>query len=259
MGSRGEARGDGAHPSAALAGVRAIAFDCYGTLVDFGDQHFIDLMDVVALRHELGIEGKQLFDRWLQQSKEVWRARGRDPENPTGGPEPEFGTYDELWTDQFERTFHELELRGDAKGAYALMVEHLQAAPPYAETREVIETLRSRYPLCVLSNADDSWLQACLGAADLQFDQIVSSESARSYKPRARIFHATAELLGVQPHELLYVGDSPIADVLGARNAGLPVAWLNRYGAKLPDTLPAPDLEITDLWGLLPMLTYPPW
>ncbi len=245
---------DDARPLAAFAGVHAIAFDCYGTLIDFGDQHFIDLMDVVSLRHELGIEGKALFDRWLQQSKEVWRARGRDPEHPTAGPEPRFGTYDEIWIDQFERTFHELELEGNARGAYDLMVEHLRQAPPYAETHEVIEQLRSRYALCVLSNADDSWLHACLGAADLQFDRIVSSESARSYKPRARIFHATAALLDVQPHELLYVGDSPIADVLGARNAGLPVAWLNRYGATLPDTVPAPDLEITDLRGLLPAL-----
>jgi 2-haloacid dehalogenase len=245
---------DGARPAASFAGVRAIAFDCYGTLIDFGDRHFVDLMDIVSLRHELGIEGKQLFDRWLQQSKEVWRSRGRDPENPTGGPEPEFGTYDELWMDQFERTFHELELEGDAKGASELMVEHLKAAPPYAETREVIEALRPRYRLCVLSNADDSWLHSCLQAAGLQFEHIVSSESARSYKPRARIFHATAELLGVQPSELLYVGDSPIADVLGARNAGLPVAWLNRYGARLPDTVPAPDLEITDLRELLAAL-----
>jgi putative hydrolase of the HAD superfamily len=57
------------------------------------------------------------------------------------------------------------------------------------------------------------------------------------------------------PEEVLYVGDSPFADVLGARNAGMPVAWVNRYGAKLPDTVPAPDLEITDLRGLVENLT----
>jgi 2-haloalkanoic acid dehalogenase type II len=237
-----------------LSAVKAIAFDCYGTLIDFGNQHFVDLMDVLCLRHDLKVEGKVLFDHWLEQSKEVWRDRGRDPLQPTAGPEPRFGTYDELWTEQFERTFRRLELAGDAHGAYLLMVEHCRTAPPYPETREVIEQLRGSYRLCVMSNADDNWLHPCLEAAGLEFELVVSSESARSYKPRARIFHETAALLEIAPAELLYVGDSPIADVLGARNAGLPMAWVNRHGAKLPDTVPAPELEVTDLRGLLAAL-----
>ena len=237
------------------ASVKAIAFDCYGTLVDFGEHHFIDLMDVVCLRNELGIEGKALWDRWLEASKEIWSEWGRDRENPTAGPEPRFGTYDELWTEQFRRAFNQMEMEGDAQGAYDLMIEHARQAPPYPETREVLEQLRPLYRLCVLSNADDNWLHPCLDAGGLQFDLIVSSESAQSYKPRKRIFHHAAELLGLPPEEVLYVGDSPFADVLGARHAGMPVAWVNRYGAKLPDTVPAPDLEITDLRGLVENLT----
>lgn len=234
-----------------LAGVRAIAFDCYGTLIDHGEAHFVDAMGAVCLRNALSIEGRALWDRWLAMSKELWRERGRDPDRQTEGPEPRFGTYDEIWTEQFERVFHELEMRGDAKGAYALMRQRLSAAPPYPEVHTVIDRLRGRFPVCVLSNADDDWLHPCLDAAGLRFEHIVSSESARSYKPRRKIFHDTAALLGVAPAELLYVGDSPVADVLGARHAGLPVAWVNRFAATLPDTVPAPDLEIADLSGLL--------
>jgi 2-haloalkanoic acid dehalogenase type II len=231
--------------------VRAIAFDCYGTLVDFGDHHFIDLMGVVCARNQFSIEGKSLWNHWLAMSKEVWRDRGRDPENPTAGPEPRFGTYADLWTEQFQRAFHALEVEGDARAAYELLIERARVALPYAETHEVINALRSRYEVCVLSNADDDWLHSCLRTGGLSFERIVSSESAQSYKPRAKIFLDTAQMLGVAPPELLYVGDSPIADVLGARNAGLPVAWVNRYAAKLPDAVPQPDLEITDLRGLL--------
>ncbi len=248
---------DGAAPTPSMpdfSDVRAVAFDCYGTLIDFGDAHFIDLMGVVALQNALSIEGKALFDRWLAASKEVWRDRGRDPERPTAGPEPRFGTYTEIWAEMFARAFSALECSGDARGAHDLLVQHLSQAQPFPETREVIETLRPRYRLCVLSNADDEWLQASLGRADLRFELIVSSESARSYKPRAKIFHDTAALLGLPPRQVLYVGDSPIADVLGARNAGLPVAWLNRYGAQRLENVPQPDVEVTDLRGLLPHL-----
>jgi 2-haloalkanoic acid dehalogenase type II len=187
-------------------------------------------------------------------SKEVWRTRGRDPEHPTAGPEPQFGTYVDLWTEQFDLAFRELGLSGDPRAAYDLIVERVRTAPPYPEVRGVLDALRPLYRVCVLSNADDDWLHPCLSAADLRFEHIVSSESARSYKPRAKIFHDTAALLGVPPAGLLYVGDSPIADVLGARAAGLPVAWVNRHDAKLPEKVPVPDLEVTDLRGLLPYL-----
>ncbi|HZQ38412.1 MAG TPA: HAD-IA family hydrolase [Dehalococcoidia bacterium] len=234
-----------------FSAIRAIAFDCYGTLIDFGDTHFIDIMGVVALQNALQVEGKALFDRWLAASKEVWRERGRDPDQPTAGPEPRFGTYTEIWAEMFARAFAEMEASGDAEGAHDLLVERLSHAPPYAETHEVIAALRPHYRLSVLSNADDAWLQSSLGKADLRFELVVSSESAQSYKPRAKIFHDTAALLGLPPEQILYVGDSPVADVLGAKHAGMPVAWVNRYGATRPDNVPAPDLEITDLRGLL--------
>jgi len=234
-----------------LSAIKAVAFDCYGTLIDFGDAHFVDVMGVVAMQNALQIEGKALFDRWLAASKEVWRQRGRDPDQPTAGPEPRFGTYTEIWAEMFDRAFAEMEAKGDAAGAHDLLVERLSQAPPYAEVREVIEALRPHYRLCVLSNADDAWLHASLGKAGLRFELVVSSESAKSYKPRTKIFHDTAALLGLPPEQVLYVGDSPAADVLGAKHAGMPVAWLNRYGATRPENVPQPDLEIVDLRGLL--------
>ena len=108
--------------------------------------------------------------------------------------------------------------------------------------------------MAVLSNADDDFLTSFLQRTGLDFETVVSSEAVRSYKPRATIFRALCDALGLPPGEVLYVGDSPIADLLGARAAGLAVAWVNRAGAKLPDRVPEPDLEIRDLTGLLDVL-----
>ncbi|MGZ3387336.1 MAG: HAD family hydrolase, partial [Isosphaeraceae bacterium] len=60
---------------------------------------------------------------------------------------------------------------------------------------------------------------------------------------------------GLERHEVLYVGDSQSADVLGARNAGMPVAWLNRDGSPLREGVPQPDHEIACLSDLLSILT----
>jgi len=83
---------------------------------------------------------------------------------------------------------------------------------------------------------------------------VVSSESARVYKPHEAIFHGLAAELALKPVEIMYVGDSHFADVLGAKHAGLRVAWLNREGRALPEGVPQPDLELRSLSELAPLL-----
>lgn len=159
-----------------------------------------------------------------------------------------------LWATQFERVFHAMECQADAARAFARMDDLLAGAAAYAEVHEALAALRGRYTLAVLSNADEDHLQTCLSRNGLNFATVISSENAASYKPYPRIFHSAGERLGLEPAQMLYVGDSPIADVLGARSAGLPVAWLNRAGADRPEQMPVPELEIRDLLGLLPVL-----
>jgi FMN phosphatase YigB (HAD superfamily) len=55
--------------------------------------------------------------------------------------------------------------------------------------------------------------------------------------------------------EIMYVGDSHFADVLGAKHAGLRVAWLNRDGRPLPEGVPQPDLELRSLSELADLLS----
>ncbi|MFM7626749.1 MAG: HAD hydrolase-like protein, partial [Gammaproteobacteria bacterium] len=69
--------------------------------------------------------------------------------------------------------------------------------------------------------------------------------------PHPQAFLAAAATLGVAPHEMLYVGDHPHFDVVGARAAGCRAAWVNRVGAGWPAGLsPEADLEVEDLLAL---------
>jgi FMN phosphatase YigB (HAD superfamily) len=47
------------------------------------------------------------------------------------------------------------------------------------------------------------------------------------------------------------VGDSQEDDIVGARSAGLKVAWLNREGVTRRETTPKPDYEIESLSDLM--------
>ena len=242
--------------------LRAIAFDCYGTLVDFGDEGFQRAYDEVCRLQRLSCDGVALWDKWM----EIWRRRPRQPggregpprgpapsveTRPLKGPVPDYRLYREEWPEHFAECFSELDVDGDSEAAYHHVRDRLAEATAYPEARSVVEGLRAQYRLALLSNADDDFLLPCLKRNSLDFELVVSSESARVYKPHEAIFNKLTAELRVEPEEIMYVGDSQFADVLGAKHAGLRVAWLNREGRPLPEGVPQPDFDLRSL-GELP-------
>ncbi len=168
--------------------------------------------------------------------------------------EPVYRRYDEAWAAQFQHVFRRLKLPGDPWGASLYMKEKLATAVAFPETYSALDTLRPRYRLAVLSNADDDFLDACLERNRLAFDVVVTSERAGAIKPDPAIFHHLASALDLPPGQILHVGDNPVPDVLGARRAGVPVVWVNRLGIRRPRRVPAPDVIVRSLAELIPLL-----
>jgi 2-haloalkanoic acid dehalogenase type II len=244
-------------------GIRAVAFDCYGTLIDFTDVAFKRVYHEICLQQGLACDGMALWDKWM----EIWRrmaSQGRARENPRNEatswtlsrPTLAFRPYAVEWPEHFEACFSELGVRGDGVSAYERVRNGLADAPAFDETAHVLSALKTRYRIGILSNADDDFLTACLEKNGLhtEFEVIVTSESAGVYKPHEDIFHSFCEAAGMARHEVLYVGDSQSADILGAKNAGMPVAWVNRDGSPLREGVPQPDHEIASLSDLLELL-----
>src|ERR1700688_2864707 len=101
----------------------------------------------------------------------------------------------------------------------------------YDDVRPALMRLRSRYRLFAVSNGNAD-LQRC-GIGDL-FAGHVTASAAGAAKPDARIFSALKRLAGVSAAEVLHVGDDPLADVVGARQAGMQAVWLNRESRRWP-------------------------
>jgi len=117
----------------------------------------------------------------------------------------------------------------------------------YPETLSVLTGLGS-IPSAIVSNADHEHAAAWNFTLPVQF--ILISEAVKAYKPHPLMFLRAVEQLGVQPHEVLHVGDSDVDDVLGAKAAGLQVAWVNRDRRSRRSDVPTPDFEIADLTEL---------
>jgi HAD superfamily hydrolase (TIGR01509 family) len=113
----------------------------------------------------------------------------------------------------------------------------------YDEVEKSLKRLSARYRLYAISNGNAD-LQRC-GIAQW-FEGHVTAISAGAAKPDIRIFSRLLDDAGVEPAQVLHIGDDPELDVIGAMRAGMQAAWLNR-GAKLwPAHLPpAPRTILT--------------
>jgi len=82
---------------------------------------------------------------------------------------------------------------------------------------------------------------------DRLVDDYVISEAVNLRKPDPRIFHLAAQNLSVRPESCVFVGDSPTADVVASRRAGMKSVWFPN-GAMWPDNLlQETDAEIHSL------------
>ena len=244
---------------AAVDTVRAVAFDCYGTLLELEERQFASLIQEMLLRHGVDhASGDDVWDAWLEASRQMAKREGRNPERPLEGPEPTFRPFSETWPSFFAEAFkrHSVETIPPAT-AFQHLWDVLSVAPAYPEVAGVFSQLRQRgYRIAIGSNADDDHLDHALEQAGIEVEMVLSSEAAQSYKPRKPFFEQLCERLDLEPCEVLYVGDSPWADVTGANHAGLPVYWVSRYPDPERERMmrSAPTWSGPDLTGILEAL-----
>jgi 2-haloalkanoic acid dehalogenase type II len=117
----------------------------------------------------------------------------------------------------------------------------------YVDAIPALEQLAQRWPLVSISN----------GNADLEriglkrfFQFSLTAREHGVAKPHADIFHSACRRLGLPPGEVLHVGDDPILDVVGAHQAGMRTAWINRTGAAWTHEA-TPEIQLTHLGELV--------
>ena len=112
---------------------------------------------------------------------------------------------------------------------YAVSQAHWKPEPDALPTLKTLKDAGLR--LAVISNAgDDADVQTLVNNAGLRpyLDFALSSAACGIRKPNPRIFEIALEHWNLPREEVVMVGDTLGADILGARNAGLTSVWLTR-------------------------------
>jgi len=217
--------------------IRAVTFDAYGTLLRNEDLTVIPRR--IVADHGLSVSADDVLRTWVDLYHE---ATQRAP----------FQTLREIEGHNMRRLLRRLGVVADAAPYVDLFFQVTTKVELYPEALEVLNAL-GPVRAAIVSNADHEHVAAWKFKWPVQF--VLISEAVQAYKPDPLVFRRALQQLGLEPHEVLHVGDSDIDDVGGAKAAGLRVAWLNRNGRPRRPEVPAPDYEIRDLTELLPFLS----
>lgn len=216
--------------------VKAITFDAYGTLLR--NEHFMLLPQRIVADHGLSVSSDDVWHVWINLYYEATQLAP-------------FRTLRDIQGHVLPRVLRHFDVRADAVPYVDLFFKVTTQVALYPEVRSVLHALDD-IRCAIVSNADREHLAAWNFALPMEF--ILISETVRAYKPHRLMFQTAVETFGLQPHEVLHVGDSDVDDVKGAKAAGLQVAWVNRDGRARRADMPRPDCEIADLTELLALL-----
>jgi HAD superfamily hydrolase (TIGR01549 family) len=130
-----------------------------------------------------------------------------------------------------------------ADQAFEVFFAERQRVTLYDDAHESLVFLAARFPLVSLSNGNADVARVGLGAF---FRAAISAREFGVGKPDPRIFHAAAGAVDLTPENVLHVGDDATLDALGALNAGMQAAWINRSDHLWPHEL-QPHVTLTNL------------
>lgn len=123
-----------------------------------------------------------------------------------------------------------------AQGAFDVFFHERNTVELFPGVQETLDLLRQDFELYAISNGNADIRRVGLGHV---FTRQFSAISVGAPKPDPRIYHAAIEAAGVEPQEILHIGDHPLEDVQAAAAVGMRTVWVNYRDQPWPEVTPA--------------------
>jgi 2-haloacid dehalogenase len=214
-----------------LKGVRVLAFDIFGTVVDW---HGSIVREMRELHPQ--VDGDAFAIAWRSGYKP---AMARVMSGELG-----WTLIDDLHRIILDQILPQFGLEGldEAQRAHLNKVWHRLDAWP--DSVEGLTRLKRKYTVCSLSNGNIGLLTNMAKRAGLPWDCVLSAEVFRAYKPDPATYLGVAKVFDLQPQQVALVA-AHHDDLAGARACGLHTAYIERqleFGAGRPkDVAPRPE------------------
>ena len=205
--------------------LKGYIFD-YGGTLDTGGQHWGKVIWHTYERQQVPVSEEAFRDAYVHAE----RTLGRNPII-----QPDFTFYKTIET-KIRIQLEYLQEKNDVSSVSSYLkplTDSLYEATvkETAKSREVLLQLKQQYPMVLVSNFYGN-IATVLQEFKLDgiFDTIIESAVVGVRKPDPQIFTLGVEALGMQPDEVVVVGDSMDKDIIPAGKAGCHTVWFKGEG-----------------------------
>lgn len=207
----------------------AFVFDAYGTLYD---------VHSVAARCESCWPGKGAALSQLWRTKQLEYTWQRSLMQ-------RYAPFSTVTREALAYACEALKLELTVAQMEGLMSEYLRLAV-YPDVKATLESLKGRK--AILSNGSPDMLQPLVEHSGLTFDEVLSVDEVKVFKPSPRVYELAVERL--KTRRIAFVSSNGW-DALGAKSYGFAVYWINRAGAPVDRLGFQPDRVLAGLNEIL--------
>jgi len=213
-----------------------LTFDCYGTLINW------EAGLLAALHRILSAHSTNIADATLLELYGDFELRSE---------QPPFRPYREVLASVVRQFGAELGFAPTAEEVRSL-ADSLPTWKPWPDTVAALRQLKTRFRLAIFSNVDDDLFDGTQPQLEVVFDEVVTAQQARAYKPCLELFELALSRINAPAHRVLHVGQSVYHDVVPAQALGLATVWVNRPSARpgvgaVKSADAKPDMTVTSL------------
>jgi 2-haloacid dehalogenase len=215
--------------TATLAGLKALVFDTFGTVVDWRTSV---AAEVAALAKQKG------FSVDAPKFADAWRAGYGPSMNRVRSGELPWTKLDALHRMTLDRILADFKIEGLSETEKASLNRAWHRLRPWPDAVAGLTRLKKKFTIAPLSNGNISLMTDLAKHAKLPWDVILGAELVRHYKPDREVYQSAADILDLQPAEVMMVA-AHLGDLRAAKGVGLKTAFVTRpleYGpAGKPD------------------------
>ncbi len=213
-----------------------ITFDAYGTLVQYQLNK--------ATKRILGERAKKIdMQAFLDEYHDLrWQAVLE-----------EYRPYETLLRRCFATMMRKYGLDYTEADGDAMMAD-IVTWPPFPDVPPALRKLRQYCKIVIISNSEDRLMEKNIEVMGVPFDDYITAEQARAYKPAKAVFDYTLKKLNCDKSEILHVANGYEYDIIPAHDLGWKRVWINRDNEKGDQAKHGPYDELPDLSGLPALL-----
>jgi 2-haloacid dehalogenase len=167
------------------------------------------------------------------------------------GEEPPFRSYQEVLAGVVLAFGRRLGFT-PSREEQASLAASLKNWKPWPDTVAALHQLKGKFKLAILSNIDDDLFTSTGGKLEVPFEDVITAQQARCYKPCLDLFRLALRRLGTSPDQVLHIAQSVYHDLVPAKSLGMATVWVNRPSARpgvgaVKPSAARPDWEVPDL------------